>query len=764
MEPIAAKRLALATLLAPILFMASLVQSAILLISGDASTTSGLLYFWLLSHCFITAIFFLISLREKSILFDSASSDTPGFKRTEITTALGAVWGISAAFAGPLADASFQYSFGAILAGFTFTGALLLKHLTRLALAILTPVVLGFLANIYVQADVLASIISIVVLTYFSVVAICTRWYFARYAKNFDIAAKADEHARNLIGMLEDLSDAATGFFWRTDESGYLKEQPASPAGIVLKTRFAEDSPFFENFSATPDRKELSARMERRSELLGLELQHAGDEEAKWFRVAGKPVFENGAFKGFRGALTDISDAKENERRIAELSETDHLTGLPNRARLHNELERLIHNPPKSDVLRALIWLDLDNFKWVNDTLGHPAGDELLKSVADRLRAACDEGDIIARMGGDEFAIIVERADGDALAAFATALTETLAVPYSLWGSTARCSASVGVRRLDASTRDSLTLFKHADLALYQSKDKGKSQWTEFTQDLDTKARARVQLEEELRLAVDNGELQLYFQPIVDAVQMRTVGVEALLRWLHPVRGTIYPGEFIGLAEDCGLITRIGDLVIRNAVRAASQLPNDIQVAINVSPIQMHSTSLIDTIREVLDKYDVDASRLELEITESVLMSDTEFVLKRLGELKDIGLRIALDDFGTGFSSLAYLRQFPFDKIKLDKSFVCDLETSDESRAIATATLTLATSLGLRSTAEGVETAFQRDFLRREGCDELQGFFVSRAKPENELAQFITVFDDESSKQRRASLQVLSSSNVSKAG
>lgn len=738
-----AKRTALATLLAPILFMASIVQAAILVTASRQEASAEFLTFWLFAHCLIGCLFFLISLREKSILFDTVSEIEGGLTRSNVASALGAVWGVAPAIIAPLASASVQVSFGAVLAGFTFAGGLMLKHFPRLALTLLAPVVLGFLLNIYVQSEVQASVVSVVVLAYFSVIAICTRWYFARYAKKLDDANEADQQARSLLSMLQDLSEATTGYFWRTGRAGVLLEQPSSIEGRVLGGAFDTDSSFFEIFEGSPEREELRARMKRCSEIFGLELEVTGDGARRWYRVTGKPVFGEDGFQGYRGALTDISESKESERRISELAEFDHLTGLPNRSRLHAELEKALQSEYSEETARALIWLDLDNFKWVNDTLGHPAGDELLKRVSGRLKQICSPNDTIARIGGDEFAIIAERpAEGDGLIAFIETLTETLAEPYSLWGATARCSASVGFRRFDPTTRDSLTLFKHADLALYQSKAKGRATWCEFTNELDNRARARQQLEEDLRVAVDNGELELHFQPIVDASGLRTVGVEALLRWLHPTRGMVYPDEFITLAEDCGLITRIGDVVIRSALRAAADLPESVRVSINVSPIQMHSEALVPAIQAALEEYGIAPSRLEIEITESVLIADTDFTLQRLEQLKALGLSIALDDFGIGFSSLAYLRQFPFDKIKLDDSFVGDLETSEESRAIAAATLSLARALGLKSTAEGVETEYQRNFLREHGCDELQGYFVSRAQPEAALSHFIKVSGD----------------------
>jgi EAL domain-containing protein (putative c-di-GMP-specific phosphodiesterase class I) len=282
-------------------------------------------------------------------------------------------------------------------------------------------------------------------------------------------------------------------------------------------------------------------------------------------------------------------------------------------------------------------------------------------------------------------------------------------------------------------------VLKHADLALYDAKRTGKAQWCMFTNELEATALARVQIEAELERAIDNDELRVYFQPLVEARSHKILGVESLLRWQHPTRGLVFPDEFIELAEDNGLITRMGEWVIRAALTEAARLPESVKVAINISPLQIHSATLISTIVNALATNNISPNRLELEITESVLMTDTEFTLKRLHQIKDLGVRISLDDFGTGYSSLSYLRAFPFDKIKIDKSFVKDIESRPESRAIAMATLSLAKSLGMRCTAEGVETLYQADFLRDHGCDELQGFFISRAQPLDNLVHIVEV-------------------------
>lgn len=733
-----ARQTALATLLAPILFMASLVQAAILLASTRNHTEAELIAFWLFAHCLIGGIFFLVSLREKSILFDGDANADAGPTRSAMATLLGTIWSVSPVLITPFSDVSVQTSFGAVLAGSTLAAGLMLKHLPRLSIVLLIPVTLGFLLNIWLQSDLQATIISVVVLTYFSVIAVCTRWYFARYEKKLEHAKQTDEQAQALLDMLKDLNEATPGYFWQTDQKGVLADAPQSIEGRPIGGRFSADTLFYSVFEPSNDREQLRARLERQSELIGLELEVVGHGARRWYRITGKPMFNESGFQGYRGALTDITEAKESERLISELGDYDHLTGLLNRSRLHTELDKLVQAGPRDDRILALLWLDLDNFKWVNDTLGHPAGDELLKRVTTRLKEACDPHDMIARVGGDEFAIMVQRpAEEPIFLDFIKTLTEILAEPYCLWGATAQCSASVGFRRLDASVDDTLTMFKHADLALYRSKADGRSTWSEFTREMEDEEKTRQQLVEDLRVAVDNDELSLRFQPIVDAETLETNGVEALLRWDRPSHGVIYPDAFISVAEDSGLITKIDDLVIRQAIKTAVEMPDNVRITINLSPVQMHSATLISTVEDALNRNGVAPSRLEIEITEAVLISNTDFTLERLKALKALGVSIALDDFGIGFSSLTYLRQFPFDRIKLDDSFIKDLETSEESRAIASATLMLARALGLQITAEGVETAYQRQFLLEHGCHELQGYFVCRAQPQETLSRYL---------------------------
>ncbi|MDP3460635.1 MAG: diguanylate cyclase, partial [Hyphomonas sp.] len=443
-----------------------------------------------------------------------------------------------------------------------------------------------------------------------------------------------------------DFEESTSDWLWQTNADGLLEDIP-----IIFDTN-SDRAGFMKTggrlstlFAAGDSRRILETSLNRHQGFRDIVLRVLDDgAEECWVSLTGKPIFEGPVFRGFRGVAADITQSKQIEDRLAHMAHYDGLTGLPNRVTMQEHLEKTMRKPQSPNTVRALLWLDLDNFKWVNDTLGHPAGDELLRQVTSRLNSMAEPADMVARLGGDEFAMIVERPAGGALEAFFGRLTETMRKPYNIWGSTAHCSASFGVRVFDAYTTDSREVLKHADLALYDAKRTGKAQWSMFTSQLEASAKARVQIEAELESAIDQDELRVYFQPLVDARTHKITGVESLLRWQHPARGLVFPDEFIELAEDNGLITRMGEWVIRAALAEAARLPDYVKVAVNISPLQIHSTTLVATIVNSLAANSIAPNRLELEITESVLMTDTEFTLKRLHQIKDLGVQISLDD------------------------------------------------------------------------------------------------------------------------
>jgi diguanylate cyclase (GGDEF)-like protein/PAS domain S-box-containing protein len=433
-------------------------------------------------------------------------------------------------------------------------------------------------------------------------------------------------------------------------------------------------------------------------------------------------------------AAIDITERKRAETRIAHMAHHDALTSLPNRILMRLRMEAML--AARNGGQMAVMCLDLDNFKSVNDTLGHPLGDLLLQQVARRLQAELRAGDTVARLGGDEFAVLqADTESADAASELAQRLLCVVSEPYEIDGHTVAVGASIGIALAPNDGSDPDRLLKQADMALYRAKGDGKGAFRFFEPGMDARVQARRHLETDLRSALNSGELEIYYQPLVDIASGRTCAFEALLRWRHRERGMIPPGEFIPVAEETGLIGPLGAFVLRQACTDATLWPDDTKVAVNLSPLQFRTGSLLQTVMSALERSGLAAHRLELEITETLLLERGERVLATLHALRALGVRIAMDDFGTGYSSLSYLRSFPFDKIKIDRSFVRDLSSNTDSLAIVRAIVSLGSSLGITVTAEGVECEHDLDRLRAAGCNQAQGFLFSVPRPQREILQ-----------------------------
>jgi diguanylate cyclase (GGDEF)-like protein len=436
---------------------------------------------------------------------------------------------------------------------------------------------------------------------------------------------------------------------------------------------------------------------------------------------------------GWASTLEDITDRKRSEERIAHLAHYDALTDLPNRVMFRERLEAEIAT--LHDGARfAILYIDIDEFKSVNDTLGHAIGDELLKIVATRLRSCVGNAGFVARLGGDEFAIvhtgIARRSDVTHLV---VPLYDAIRQPYECLGHQITTDASIGIAVAPDDGSDLDELLRHADLAMYSAKAAGRRTFRFFEPAMDEGARARRALEQDLRKALAEDGLEVHYQPVVDIASNEITGCEALLRWRHPVRGMVSPAEFIPIAEETGLITELGNWVLRTACAEAASWPAPIKLAVNVSPIQFTTQTLALNVTRALVAANLPAHRLELEVTETVLIRDDEMALAILHQLRGIGVGIALDDFGTGYSSLSYLQRFPFDKVKIDRSFIRDIVAPGGSSSIVQAVVTIAAARNMITTAEGVETADQLDALRMLGCTQMQGFLFSAAKPSREI-------------------------------
>ena len=429
----------------------------------------------------------------------------------------------------------------------------------------------------------------------------------------------------------------------------------------------------------------------------------------------------------------DVSEAIRAEEQINHMARHDALTGLANRVHFRAELEKAIKRAMRGEDI-AVLCLDLDHFKAVNDTLGHLVGDELLQAVAERLQKCVRDTDVVSRLGGDEFAIIqMASMQPEGATSLVPRIIETLSEPYTLGDHIAVIGVSVGISLAPADGVTAEELLKNSDLALYRAKESGRGTYSFFEPAMNAKMQARRMLEMDLRTALSNNEFKLHYQPLVSISRQEVVGFEALIRWNHPERGLVPPADFIGVAEETGLITAIGTWVLGEACREAATWPDHIRIAVNLSPLQFKSPTLLLDVVAALGKSGLSPRRLELEITETVMLNDTEATLETLRQLKELGIAISMDDFGTGYSSLGYLRKFPFSKIKIDQSFIRSLSSGQESLAIVKAITGLGESLGMVTTAEGVETLDQLNALSAEGCNEVQGYFFSRPVPANEV-------------------------------
>jgi diguanylate cyclase (GGDEF)-like protein len=456
--------------------------------------------------------------------------------------------------------------------------------------------------------------------------------------------------------------------------------------------------------------------------------------DGRSIQIVNQPLADG----GWVATLEDITEQKRAEEKIAYLAHYDALTDLPNRVLFRDRLEAMLKQITGREML-AVLYLDLDQFKDINDTLGHPAGDELLNVVAGRLRATIKRTDLVARLGGDEFAVIqagvAQLAD---VIGLAECISDAIRKPMMIDGHELAVDTSIGIALAPRDGWEPDQLLKHADLALYGVKANGRGAYRFFEPEMDARASARRNLEIDLRQALDHDQFELHYQPLVTVQDGKISGFEALVRWRHPVRGLIPPAEFIALAEECGLIHRLGDWVLRTACAEAARWPRDVRVGVNVSPVQFRNESLALTVASALASSGLPARRLELEITEAVLMRDDATALALLGQLQQLGVQIALDDFGTGYSSLSYLQRFPFDKIKIDRCFIDDIANSGGSIAIVQAIVSIARARHMTTTAEGIETAEQLETVRACGCTEMQGYLICRPKPASEIGELFT--------------------------
>jgi diguanylate cyclase (GGDEF)-like protein len=536
-------------------------------------------------------------------------------------------------------------------------------------------------------------------------------------------------------GLIAEFESSGKGWFWETARDGtlsYISDHVTRALGREASDLL--ERPFTDLVSAgTADEGSTSERT------LGFYLSShvafqdlivaAKTKNEVWWSISGRPVHDQfGRFFGFRGFASDLTEMRRSEVELDRLARQDSLTGLANREVLRRALEDALVSAVRRKHRCSVFLLDLDRFKAVNDTLGHPAGDMLLRLVALRLTETVGDLGQVGRLGGDEFEVVLPRvAHETELSQLAQAIIESLSRPYFINGTNVSIGASIGVVTSDYDDRTPDDLIRDADLALYAAKAAGKGTFRFFEAEMNEEARKRQLLESDLRVALEKGQLRVVFQPSVDVKTEEITGFESLIRWDHPDRGPVSPVDFIPLAEEIGLINEIGEWVLRTACIEAAKWPQHVSVAVNLSPVQFKSRTLPATVKKVLSETGLAAKRLELEITEGVLLSNDEQVHAMIASLKLLGVKLALDDFGTGYSSLSYLQKVPFDKIKIDQSFVRGAsEPQSRNAALIRAMVGLASDLEMQTTAEGVETQDELALVRDLGCTLVQGYIYGK--------------------------------------
>ena len=571
----------------------------------------------------------------------------------------------------------------------------------------------------------------------FAVVMIrTTSWNFSSYVRSWSQQVELEDQTRLLKKktgvislLLNEFEQAASDTLWEADAEHRLV-RPSETLSERSRIAIADLEnqhlvSFFDatNLEARSDMDCLRTAVATNGEINNLDLPVLRTGRTDWWRISTKPVLaENGAFEGYRGVASNVTDKRLAEKQIYDLAHFDSLTGVPKREMLLEAIDEALNVTEAGASSLALRALDVDRFKTINDVYGHSIGDKYLKETAQRILELLGPSDMVARFGGDEFVILQKdlSSRGEAMA-MAVKIQQALSEPVRIDGISAQSRVSVGISVYPEHSDQTANLLKFADLALSASKGAGRNTVCFFDSELNDDVSERIAIEVDLRYALERHEFSLNYQPIIDAKSGRFGSFETLVRWNHPARGSVSPDLFVPILEPAGMITRVGDWIIREVLREAATWDESIRVSINLSPLQVRNRSLNTTVTHALAQTGVDPRRVDFEITETALFDDTEESLAALHALRNLGVTISHDDFGTGYSSLSLLRIFPFNKIKIDKSFVEKMESSEECVAIIRAVVGLAKSLGMRTTAEGVETESVSDSLVAEGCSELQG-------------------------------------------
>lgn len=710
--------------------LANIVNAAILsvLFFDQAPLAMHVLWYGMFAYLSITRLY----LAKQSEILDLSREKMLKLKKRITFNAAGYahMWGAGVACLLPIATPNQLMLLAIIGAGKMSTAVVSFRHIPEASRAWTIIMYVGLTAGLLYLGGI-ESYAAIALLTMFAAVLYvnCGN-IFENFAKQLTTGQEIQRSAETVKLLLNDFEEQASNWLFSVDSEGRL---------VDVCDRFAEAAQHpretmngMRVVSLIEDEEQCARLTDhisngRSFRDMTVSVDVGGGQQ--WWTISARATDDTTDTDNIamRGVIEDITAQKNAEAKVSYMAHFDGLTDLPNRRLFTETLNRTVHRAQPDDEI-ALIFFDLDHFKAINDTLGHPIGDKLLQMIARRLETLAKPGDLLARIGGDEFALLLTGSRAHEVAALADAIVEQVGEPFMVDDHNVITGVSVGVAAWSPDMADANQLLKYADLALYSAKGDGRNRVASFEKGMDIAAEARRNLELDLRASLGRDEMRLHYQPLVDLKTQKKIGYEALLRWVHPVRGVVMPDDFIGVAEETGMIVQLGEWVIRKALGDAAMWDENLTVAINLSPTQMRSASLVSTIVNALAHSGVDPNRLELEITESILMQDSEANIRTLHTLRNLGIRISLDDFGTGYSSLNYLRSFPFDKIKIDRCFVSEIDTREDCRAIIRSVISLAQNLGMTTTAEGVEREDQVDELRIEGCDQVQGFLYGKAE------------------------------------
>ncbi|MGB8816688.1 MAG: EAL domain-containing protein [Rhizobiaceae bacterium] len=658
---------------------------------------------------------------------------------------LGTMWAALPPFIATLDSHQQLILASASVAGIFCVGGFALVSMPWMAAAFLSPIMLSSLFTLMTSISSQSLLMAFTLVLYVIFIITTAVSQTKSMVRVVMAGQELVKQQKTISLLLKDFEKHSSDWLWETDSVLTFVRPSERFAEVADYSKEILTSTSLSGLFHSKDENQHPAveimlgSMTRRVSFNDLQVPVTVKGEVHWWSMTGTPDFDDfGTFIGYHGVGSDITMQKKSDERISFLAHNDALTGLLNRAYFTEILNQNVTRLERYGAQFALLFLDLDHFKAVNDTFGHPIGDKLLVEVSNRLKAIMPVGAFASRLGGDEFAVLLPKSiTVEEMESLAQAILRTIVEPFEFDGEKMSVGVSIGMAIAPRHGTRPDQLLRNVDLALYRAKESGRNAYKMFESGMDSQARERRALEFDLKFALENKELELFYQPLVGAEENKAVGFEALLRWNHPIRGRISPAEFVPIAEANGLIKSIGEWVIREACRTAATWPEDLTIAVNLSAPQFDKERIVDVVTSALAETGLLPARLELEITESLLIERPDEVLATLMRLKDLGVSIAMDDFGTGYSSLSYLLKFPFDKIKIDKSFISAIDSDKAACDVLRTIGSLGKTLGIRITAEGVETEEQVNFLRAIACDQLQGYFFAKPLHADSVPAFL---------------------------